>query len=115
MPRLTRRNLLAKTGTGIAIAGAMTTAPGLFAATTASAQQSATSTTKLATAAATQQSVSSPAKLPTSSGKPLMPSVVYIRDAAKGEVVFMVGTQQVVRTDHALVAAISQSASRGIA
>jgi hypothetical protein len=44
-----------------------------------------------------------------------MPSVVYIRDASKGEVVFMVGTQQVVRTDHALVAAISQSASRGIA
>jgi hypothetical protein len=115
MPRLTRRNLLAKTGTGIAVAGVMTTAPGLFATATASAQQSATSSTRLTAAAATQQSVNRPAKLAASSGPTLTPSVVYIRDAARGEVVFMVGTKQVVRTDPELVEAISKSASRGIA
>jgi hypothetical protein len=44
------------------------------------------------------------------SGK-VTPSVVYIRDAAKGEVVFMVGTTQIVRTDRDLVEAITRSAS----
>lgn len=113
MPRLTRRNLLAKTGTGIAAAGVMTAAPGLFATATASAHQSGGNAAKLTNAAGAQQSVASPVKLVTNSGPTLTPSVVYIRDAVKGEIVFMIGSRQVVRTDHALVAAISQSATRG--
>lgn len=89
MPRISRRSLLAKTGLGAAAAGIVTAAPALVLSR------------RQHPAAATQQPATSASNLPQPKQ---VPSVAYVRDAAKGEVVLMVGTREVVRTDPALVA-----------
>ena len=110
MARLTRRNLLAKTSTGMAAAGAFSMSPGLFKVR-GGAPNSVSAKPSGARTAADSAIGASAVVTPKVSGK-VTPSVVYIRDAAKGEVVFMVGTAQIVRTDRDLVEAISRSASQ---
>jgi hypothetical protein len=92
MPRISRRSLLAKTGVGAAAAGVVTAVPSLVLS---QRHQSAHSTPP-AQQAATEARTSTPPKE--------IPSVAFVRDAAKGEVVLMIGTREVVRTDPALVA-----------
>jgi hypothetical protein len=111
VPKLTRRNLLAKSGTGMAAMGVLGMSPGMLKV---HGRATTEATNKLpGKVNSTANTVVAPATLRTaSSSAPLMPSVVYIRDAAKGEVVFMVGTRQIVRTDRALVESISKAATQ---
>jgi hypothetical protein len=90
MAGISRRKLLAKSGMGAAAAGLIVAAPGV-----------ATSTRKGSTQMSNKQPISS-ARLST------VPSVTYVRDAARGEVVLMFGEREVVRTDPALVAYLSR-------
>jgi hypothetical protein len=83
MAKISRRNLFAKTGIGAAAVGALAVAP----------------------AVVLTQRNSGPAKTARALPPPkTIPSVAYVRDAAKGEVVLMFGTRAVVRTDPELVA-----------
>ncbi|MHB8574869.1 MAG: hypothetical protein ACYDCQ_06000 [Dehalococcoidia bacterium] len=92
MAKVTRRRLLATSGMGAAAVSVLAATSGLRA----SQRHTATPT------AQTRQSASTAA-----------PSVVYIRDAAKGEVVLLLGTQEVIRTDPRLVAYLSRCCSSG--
>jgi high-affinity K+ transport system ATPase subunit B len=102
MPKITRRNLLAKTGAGVAAAGVITTTPGLLKATGTSTRNNVR---KQAQSASAQQSVRPAPNFERT------PSVVYIRDAAKGEVVLMVGSREIVRIDPQLVDYLTRSAN----
>ncbi len=90
MRTISRRNLLAKTGMGAAAAGVLTAVPGLVAAKHGSRGAAPTSALKTTTPAGD------------------VPAVAYVRDAAKGEIVLMVGTREVVHTDPALVAYLAR-------
>ncbi|HLZ69295.1 MAG TPA: hypothetical protein VKV26_05220 [Dehalococcoidia bacterium] len=94
MHTISRRSLLAKSGMGAAAAGALAAVPGLVAANRHSRGSISTATS--ASALRTAQ--------PTGD----VPTVAYIRDAAKGEVVLMMGTREVVHRDPALVAYLAR-------
>ncbi len=92
MGTFSRRALLAKSGLGAAAVGVLAVAPKLVRA-----QQHTP-------VMAAKQQQSTPGTVP---------SVAYVRDAAKGEVVLMVGTRQIVRTDPTLVAYLSRCCGTG--
>lgn len=100
MATISRRKLLARTGMGVAAAGVVTAVPGFLAAHHGSR----------ATALASNQ-VSHTASAGSTAGAEV-PSVAYIRDAGKGEIVLMVGTREVVHTDPALVAYLARAYSQ---
>lgn len=103
MSTISRRRLLARTGVGAAAAGIATAVPSLILS---HRQHASAATQQPATAA--RQSVGAAQQPSTAAGTlappKAVPSIAYVRDAAKGEVVLMVGTREVVRTDPALVA-----------
>jgi hypothetical protein len=98
MATISRRKLLARTGLGAAAAGVVTAVPGLLVehhgsrATTLASNQRSHSASGGSAAAGAE-----------------VPSVAYVRDAKKGEVVLMVGTREVVHTDPALVAYLARA------
>jgi|GEM_PF-1310746 len=102
MPKITRRSLLAKTGAGVAAAGVITTTPGFLKTKGTSTKNNVR---KQAQTVSTQQSIRPTPNIERT------PSVVYIRDAAKGEVVLMVGSREIVRVDPQLVDYLTRSAS----
>ena len=91
--KVTRRGLLAKTSLGVAAASALTAVPRL--------------TTSLHRSAAPMARRQAPPRT--------FPSVAYVRDATKGEVVLLVGTRKIVRTDPALVAYLGRCCEAGSA
>ncbi len=90
MATISRRKLLARTSMGAAAAGVLTAVPGLIAAK----HHSGPAASHTAATVAPNGEV---------------PSVAYVRDAKKGEVVLMVGTREVVHTDPALVAYLARA------
>ncbi len=92
MATISRRKLLARTGLGAAAAGVVTAVPGLLAAHHGSGAASLASSQVSHAASGAE-----------------VPSVAYVRDAKKGEVVLMVGTREVVHTDPALVAYLARA------
>jgi hypothetical protein len=90
MAGITRRNLLAKSGAGAAAAGLLVAAPGVAISRMHGSTHS-----------------QAPQQL-TNAQPGTVPSVAFVRDAAKGEVVLMFGEREVVRTDPALVAYLSR-------
>ena len=83
---LSRRRFLKKTALGLTAAGAAAAAPGWVL-------------TRNGADGKSEIISSQPGDTP--AGSPL---VAYVRDASKGEVVLMIGTQEIVRRDPALVA-----------
>ena len=98
MATISRRKLLARTGMGAAAAGVIGAVPGLLTSHHGSRAGSL----------ATNQ-VSHTASAGGAATGAEVPSVAYIRDAKKGEVVLMVGTREVIHTDPALVAYLSRA------
>ena len=109
MPRLTRRSLFAKTGAGAAAAGVLTVAPGLLASGRHSSAGPASASASVG--ATTAGSSNALAKKPAPPSQ--LPTVAYVRDAAKGEVVLMVGTTEIVRHDPALVEYLGRCCDTG--
>ncbi|HZQ35221.1 MAG TPA: hypothetical protein VFD32_04760 [Dehalococcoidia bacterium] len=98
MATISRRKLLARTGLGAAAAGVVTAVPGLLVSHHGS---------RAATLASNQLSHSASGGGAAAGAE--VPSVAYVRDAKKGEVVLMVGTREVVHTDPALVAYLTRA------
>lgn len=96
MATISRRKLLARTSMGAAAAGVLTAVPGIIAAKHHSGPTASSSATTI-----------------TPNGD--VPSVAYVRDAKKGEVVLMVGTREVIHTDPALVAYLTRAYHRASA
>lgn len=89
-PKVSRRSFLKKTAAGAAAAAALAAAPSLLVVAERTGSGDASTTAGATT-----------------------PLVAYVRDAAKGEVVIMVGTKEVVRRDPNLarwLASLSQGA-----
>lgn len=105
MTAITRRRLLATSGVALAAAGAVAAIPGQLLSRHEKATAQASVQKQASSQLATEQRRSTPGTVP---------SVAYIRDAAKGEVVLMMGTRQVVRTDHELVAHLAHSAANAV-
>ncbi len=93
MAKISRRNLIAKTGMGAAAAGAVVALPSLIVSK------------RHRTSGVTARNLPPPKSIPT---------VAYVRDAAKGEVVLMYGTREVVRTDPELVAYLGRCCEDGL-
>jgi hypothetical protein len=79
---VTRRRLFKRAGLGIGALGVLSVAPG---------------------AIVTRQRGTGPIVARKRAPTNTIPSVAYVRNAEKGEVVLMVGTKKIVRTDHTLV------------
>lgn len=85
---LSRRSFLRKSAAGAAAAGVLGAAPGLALAA---------------------NDIRGEPSLDDILTTPSEPLVVYIQDAARGEVVFMTGTREVVRRDRRLVSRLIRS------
>ncbi|HZU77859.1 MAG TPA: twin-arginine translocation signal domain-containing protein [Dehalococcoidia bacterium] len=93
MAKLSRRSLITKTGMGAAAAGVLVAAPSVV----------------LSHRRGTTTSARTPSNPLAASAQ--APTVAYVRDARKGEVVLMFGEREVVRTDPELVAYLSRCCS----
>lgn len=109
MTAITRRRLLATSGVTVAAAGALAAIPGHLFSHRQQATAQASTQRQGAQQASTQRQAGPQAAARSRQDAPSsVPSVAYVRDAAKGEVVLMMGTQQVVRTDPGLVAYLAR-------
>src|SRR5579871_1311799 len=103
---LTRRRLFAQSGLGLATAGLLALTPRLFGSTHRTATAARSLGTSRSGSSLPLAGVAAAAVSPASTGAP---TVAYVRDAKRGEVVLLLGTRQVVRTDPALVAALTSA------
>lgn len=104
MSELSRRSFLARAGAGAATAG-IVAAVGSVATTAGAAER----TTRAGTPgrSATAPTVAAPRRELTAADGPL---VVHVPDPSSGEVHYMIGTREVVRTNRALVARLLRDA-----